>query len=108
MVGSVGWFRVGTVDLYVWKSWLDGLDGTVPSKKLRYSRSVSMVGSLGWSRVGAIDLQCLAPPSHNVFVQRSSMVGLVGWFRVGAIDLYVWKSWLDRLDGMVLSKKIEV
>ena len=32
MVESVGWFRVGTVDLYVWKSWLNRLDGTVKVK----------------------------------------------------------------------------
>ena len=55
MVGSVGWFRVGTVDLYMWKSGLDRLDGTVPSKKSRYSRSVSMFGSVGWFRVGTVD-----------------------------------------------------
>ena len=57
MVESVGWLRVGTVDLYVLKSWLDRLDGTVPSKKSRYSRSVSMVGSVGWhGTVGKIEV----------------------------------------------------
>ncbi len=55
LVGSVGWFNVGTADLYVRISWLDGLDGTVPSKKSRYTRSVSMVGSVGWFRVVTVD-----------------------------------------------------
>ena len=56
MVESVGWLRVGTVDLYVWKSWLNRLDGMVKSKKSRYSRSVSMVESVGWLRIGTVDL----------------------------------------------------
>ena len=48
MVELVGWLRVGTVDLYVWKSWLNRLDGMVKSKKSGYSCSVSMVESVGW------------------------------------------------------------
>ena len=34
LVESVGWFRVGTVDLNVWKSWLNRLDGTVNAKNI--------------------------------------------------------------------------
>ena len=56
LVESVGWFRVGTVDLYVWKSWMNRLDGMVKSKKSRYSRSDNLVESVGWFRVGSVDL----------------------------------------------------
>ena len=56
LVESVGWFRVGTVDLYVWKLWLNRLDGMVKSKKSRYCRLDSLVESVGWFRVGTIDL----------------------------------------------------
>ena len=48
MVESVGWFGIGTAEKYVWKSWLDGLDGTVKSKKSGYTRLESMVESVGW------------------------------------------------------------
>ena len=48
MVELVGCLRVGTVDLYVWKSWLNRLDGMVKLKKSGYSRLVSMVESIGW------------------------------------------------------------
>ena len=37
-----------------------------------------------------------------------SLAELVGWFRVGTVGLYVWKSWLNRLDGNVKAKKIGV
>ena len=56
MVESVGWFRVGTAEIYVWKSWLNRLDGMVKSKKSGYTRSESMVESVGWLRVGSADL----------------------------------------------------
>ena len=52
MVESVGWLRVGTAKLYVWKSLLNRLDGTVKPKKSEYTRSESMVESVGWLRVG--------------------------------------------------------
>ena len=47
MVESVGWFRVGAVEIYVWKLWLDRLDGMVKAKKLGYTRSESMVELVG-------------------------------------------------------------
>jgi hypothetical protein len=37
MVESVGWLSIGTAETYVWKSSLDGLDGTVKSKKSGYT-----------------------------------------------------------------------
>ena len=56
MVESVGWLRVGTAELYVWKSWLNRLDGTVKPKKLEYTLSKSMVDSVGWFRVGTAEI----------------------------------------------------
>ena len=56
MVESVGWLGIGTAETYVWKSWLDGLDGMVKSKKSGYTRSESMIESVGWLRVGTAEL----------------------------------------------------
>ena len=56
MVESVGWLRVGTAELYVWKSWLNQLDGMVKSKKSGYTCSESMVESVGWFRVGTAEI----------------------------------------------------
>ena len=56
MVESVGWLRVGRAELYVWKSWLNWLDGMVKSKKSGYTRSESMVESVGWFRVGTAEI----------------------------------------------------
>ena len=55
MVESIGWIRVGTIDLYVCKSWLNWLDGMVKLKKSGYSHLVSLVESVGWLRVGTVD-----------------------------------------------------
>jgi hypothetical protein len=48
MVELVGWLRVGTAELYVWKSWLNRLVGMVKLKKSGYTRSETMVESVGW------------------------------------------------------------
>ena len=56
MIESVGWLRVGTTDSYVWKSWLNWLDGIVKTNKSGYTRLESMVESVGWLRVGTAEL----------------------------------------------------
>ena len=38
--------------------------------------------------------------NHNTHLEV--MFESVGWFRVGTAELYVWKSWLNRLDGSEL------
>ena len=80
----------------MWKSWLDRLDGTVTSKKSRYSPSVSMVGSGGWFKVVTVDLYVwkswldrldgTVPSKKSRYTRSVSMVGSVGWFRVGTVD----------------------
>ena len=43
-------------EIYVWKLWLNRLDGMVKSKKSGYTQSESMVESVGWLRVGTAEI----------------------------------------------------